>query len=537
MKRTKRCGAVSILSAWVALTLIVLSGCDGKSALDVINCERINGTIYSSDRLLERGRSGDGVNYGYWRVRFEDGQLFTEQSDVNMQGTYSCQNDLITASFGKQELPLEFSYNFQTLDFNPFGGEPIAYSKDQPVLQLSECEQVKGNRYAPKSFIDAGENPASTSKYFDFSSGQSVSFMFDTRTELQGIYVCDTGNLHVHRNTEDTNPYVFTVTKEGDHIEMHTGDTEREEYIRVDEPDFCPAVYLPVCAEVKKDIQCVTTPCPNTFYQTFGNQCEANQPNVKIAFEGECGKLEGQPVEESRCEEPLTLCGGVTRVEACTSLPCPSVVYQTVEDFCPETDRPNFYVLGEQACDEGQEGQEVDKLALICPTVVIPACAKQKTETVCVTEPCPTHEYKTYSLDCVAKADRAAVVYSETECGELEGQLAFDQPPVKIVTELPEPLEETSVRDISIANDILSLSLAFSGCDEQHFELFIEDAFLESNPVQVRTVLQAQVSQLCEAVISQDYAYDLLPLKAQYQKLYGKGAGEIILRGLGTYRF
>lgn len=54
----------------------------------------------------------------------------------------------------------------------------------------------------------------------------------------------------------------------------------------------CPAVADPVCAKNLTPIVCVTEPCPNYEYQTFGNACEAFLDLAEVAFNGVCGELE-----------------------------------------------------------------------------------------------------------------------------------------------------------------------------------------------------------------------------------------------------
>lgn len=62
----------------------------------------------------------------------------------------------------------------------------------------------------------------------------------------------------------------------------------------------CTAHYDPVCGKAKTGIQCVTAPCDNYAFKTYGNQCEAFLALADVSFAGECGTgLEGVPTFES----------------------------------------------------------------------------------------------------------------------------------------------------------------------------------------------------------------------------------------------
>ncbi len=56
---------------------------------------------------------------------------------------------------------------------------------------------------------------------------------------------------------------------------------------------ICTLEYDPVCALKDTGVVCVTAPCFNHEYPTFGNQCSANGHNADFGFKGECGSLEG----------------------------------------------------------------------------------------------------------------------------------------------------------------------------------------------------------------------------------------------------
>ncbi|OUS30865.1 hypothetical protein A9Q99_04975 [Gammaproteobacteria bacterium 45_16_T64] len=63
----------------------------------------------------------------------------------------------------------------------------------------------------------------------------------------------------------------------------------------------CTAQYAPQCG--LKQITCVTTPC-QPIYQTYSNSCKLELDNAELAFEGECGDIEGQSVPVKN-DEPM----------------------------------------------------------------------------------------------------------------------------------------------------------------------------------------------------------------------------------------
>jgi hypothetical protein len=54
-------------------------------------------------------------------------------------------------------------------------------------------------------------------------------------------------------------------------------------------PDVCSFQYRPVCASKDTGVRCITTPCPSTEWQTYGNACTAcSEPKVYGYRDGSC---------------------------------------------------------------------------------------------------------------------------------------------------------------------------------------------------------------------------------------------------------
>lgn len=304
-------------------------------------------------------------------------------------------------------------------------------------------------------------------------------------------------------------------------------------------PVACADIYEPVCSVERRNIQCITTPCPIGVHKTYPNRCESDADGAKFLVEGKCGDLEGQPYFED--EEPVActreykpVCAAATITEPCDTIPCPAVVHKTFGNEC-EARAAKAHIVQSGECGK-LEGAPVTQVEGACMAVFDPVCAKDEGGIVCVTEPCPTHQYKTFGNSCEAGLAFASVIFDDA-CGKLDGVPAFGQPPVKILDPLPTAHKKVSVNNVRIARDVLTLTLGYSGCSPQYFDLYVSDQFMESNPVQVKSRFKPMVEDACLAYFQTEAAYDLIPLKHAYQQAYGTEHGEIVLQGIGNYVF
>lgn len=200
---------------------------------------------------------------------------------------------------------------------------------------------------------------------------------------------------------------------------------------------ICPANYKPVCSVEPQNLQCIKAPCPTGVYKTYSNQCASDLAKAKFISNGECGDLEGKPyIEElTACTAQYDpVCAAATDIAPCKTIPCPARLYKTFGNAC-EASVAKAGVIQKGECGT-LEGTPVQMLNSTCPANAPGACAKTLSNIVCVTAPCPTHVYKTLSNSCVATMTMNTVV-SEGRCGSLEGVLAGGEPPVKLVDSLP----------------------------------------------------------------------------------------------------
>lgn len=89
-----------------------------------------------------------------------------------------------------------------------------------------------------------------------------------------------------------------------------------------------------------------------------------------------------------------------------------------------------------------------------------------------------------------------------------------------------------TINAATLEGDTLRINVSYSGgCETHAFTLVAEQRFLESFPVQLRVSLAHNAnSDTCEAWITEDYHFDLTPLKEAYLKGYQKDEGTIVLR-------
>ena len=89
-----------------------------------------------------------------------------------------------------------------------------------------------------------------------------------------------------------------------------------------------------------------------------------------------------------------------------------------------------------------------------------------------------------------------------------------------------------TINAAALQGDTLSINVSYSGgCETHAFTLVAEERFLESFPVQLRVSLAHNANgDTCEAWITEDYDFDLTPIKEAYQKGYRTDTGEIVLR-------
>ena len=85
---------------------------------------------------------------------------------------------------------------------------------------------------------------------------------------------------------------------------------------------------------------------------------------------------------------------------------------------------------------------------------------------------------------------------------------------------------------VALADDTLAVTVSYAGgCEDHLFTLDASGAFLESDPVQLEVSLAHDANNdSCERWVTQDYLFDLSPLRARYREEYQQASGAIVLR-------
>ena len=92
--------------------------------------------------------------------------------------------------------------------------------------------------------------------------------------------------------------------------------------------------------------------------------------------------------------------------------------------------------------------------------------------------------------------------------------------------------DEYVLNTVIIKDDTLKINVSYSGgCKDHQFTLIASESFLESFPVQLPIFVAHNANgDTCEAYPTEDYHFDLTPIKTMYQEAYQQEAGTIILR-------
>ncbi len=201
----------------------------------------------------------------------------------------------------------------------------------------------------------------------------------------------------------------------------------------------------------------------------------------------------------------------------------------------------------EITASEGQycqmnEGVELSCEPIACTTDYTPVCAKEPLAGVqCVTTPCKTDRYKTFSNACEADVTYALIAL-QSECLGLENVEALDTDPV-IVTELASTTiiaDPFSITSQSISNNTLTTSFEVTGgCGSHDFQLYANNIFSDSQPSELSITWSHAAHDTCETIVNIDKQIDLLPIKELYRRANpdATGAQTVIIEGVGEYNF
>jgi len=101
-----------------------------------------------------------------------------------------------------------------------------------------------------------------------------------------------------------------------------------------------------------------------------------------------------------------------------------------------------------------------------------------------------------------------------------------------------QPHDAYTLEAVAVDGDTLRLDVSYGGgCRDHVFQLVISTAFLESEPVQARSVLSHDAQgDRCKALLHATLSADLTPLKEEWRRQYQKASGKIRLFLVGPDR-
>ena len=463
---------IRALTNCVTLTAVFLLGsCGGATDPGPAKlCNTIDQRTYYSAGLLELGRGPVDVNLGHWAVTFDKGEIRSLQSDFGLSGTYACVDGAVLA-----EIPIGTDTNLHVITFaenlQSLNYHPFN-DKDLEYRYVSNAGQAVKDCEAVSKLNYSTEDNSLQIQFLNYPRADITI----GRTTMEGYYNCQLGEMQIHRAAADTDPYRAQLLSNGDLV-VQEGDREitlSNSGGPIDppiDPPVCTKEYEPVCAAVEQIEPCLTLPCPKLVYKTFGNLCEAGgSDTIGEPLKGECGKREGTPVTQ------------------------------------------------------------LDGVA--CLAIFDPVCAKTESNIVCVTEPCPSHAYRTTGNACSANVALDPVLFAG-ECGKLQDSFADGEPIAFVRDGLPKTQKNARVLSSEIKGDKLKVELGYSGCQAQHFELYVDaSTALESFPIQRIWRFVPQVEDLCDAYFTTTFVYDLVSLRQ-----LAAPEGTVVLNQLGTYTF
>lgn len=175
----------------------------------------------------------------------------------------------------------------------------------------------------------------------------------------------------------------------------------------------------------------------------------------------------------------------------------------------------------------------------VCTTDYSPVCAKAPATIACVTTPCPDHSYQTFSNACTAGAASARISF-DGSCDNLEETPGFDDAPVRMLPQLgthpdAKPFTLLAAR---IEADVAILTLQYSGgCGEHNVNLLVDQNLVAGAPVVANTRIEHLSDDNCDALITREHRFDLLPVRAFFERQFDQSSGRVAVQNVGNYSF
>ena len=476
-----------LATALTSLVVVLLASCGAEP--NPYPCEvYATKPHYHADELY-RVEVEDGYAYRHKKITLTKTSATIDLNGTPETGPLDCSQNsdkeiLVTTQSGNHySLKVRDLSDLTLTNLTDQSTLEMHYHGEESVKAKENCSYIQAQKYEVSGVFPLEGNEDLAQSSLDFSKGTNV--LVDLPTGLtRGIWDCELGDLHIHRDEFDTQPMIGTFIKStGEFLVKHA---DANLVFNISNSPICDQAEAPVCAAIKNTQPCDSLPCPSVTHKTYSNACSASSADLKsILFDGECGDLEGTPV----------------------------------------------YDLG-----------------LTCPysrsDVYNEHCGKVVTPGDCDGQPCLIAELKNFSNQCAGDSALAAPI-RRGYCPSSPGATNV-LPPAEVVWELRQVpiLKDVVISNPRIDQHILTVDLSYQACAPVHFNLYVQkpDIDYRNSTITHQVAFQAARQDNCDTPQSHQTQYDLRPVQYDIGNP-GSGGGPwdnpgiAHLTGLGDYHY
>lgn len=475
-------------TAMMSLVCILLASCGAEP--NPYPCEvYATKPLYHADELY-RVEVENGYAYRHKKIILTKTSATLDLDGKPEYGPLDC-----SQNSSKQILVTTQNGNRYSLKVHSEADLTLTHLTDQSTLEMryepdaesdkakENCSYIQRKKYEASGVFPLEGNEGLAQSSLDFSKGTNV--LVDLPAGLtRGIWDCELGDLHIHRDEFDVEPMTGEFIKStGELLVKHA---DADVIFNISNSPACTQEVAPVCAAIKNTKPCDSLPCPSVTHKTYTNACSAGSADLKrVLFNGDCGDLEGTPVYD-------------------LSLTCPY----------SRSDVHNEH------------------------------CGKVVTPGDCDGQPCLIVELKNFSNQCAGDSALAAPIrrgYCPSSPGATNAL-----PPAEVVWELRwvPILKDVVISNPRIDQHILTVDLSYQACAPVHFNLYVQKPNIDyrNSTITHQVAFQAARQDNCDTPQSHQAQYDLRPVKYDIGNP-GSGRpnwnnpGVAHLTGLGDYNY
>lgn len=476
------------VASLMSLVCILLASCGAEP--NPYPCEVYATKSYYHADELYRVEAEGGYAYRHKKITLTKTSAIIDLNGTSESGPLDCSQKsdneiLVTTQNGNHySLKVQGTFDLTLTNLADRSTLEMRYESGAESVKAKEnCSYIQRQKYDVSGVFPLEGNEDLTQSTLDFSEGNNV--LVDLSAGLtRGMWDCELGDLHIHRDEFDTQPMIGTFIKStGELLVKHAG---ADLVFDISNSQVCDQELAPVCAAIKNTQPCDALPCPSVTHKTYSNACSASSADLKsVLFNGDCGDLEGTPVYN-------------------LGLTCP---------YSP-SDVHNEH------------------------------CGKVVTLGDCDGQPCLIAELKEFKNQCAGDSALASPI-NRGYC-PANPTTTNALPPAEFVWELKwvPILKDVTINNPRIDQHILTVDLSYQACAPVHFNLYVQkpDIDYDDSTITHQIAFQAARQDNCSTPQSHQAQYDLQPVK------YGIGnpgsgranwnnPGVAHLTGLGDYHF